>query len=296
MSSVITDQVVHADEVVEAARVYGPTDPIPVTDPNFVPEGFHEKCRDETGGIRITEQNKHLFQDIEHLIRIHKEEGWATEKGITYTCDMSRCPDGRAPTHETLTSMKLMGLKLKGRIIMVEGNVMDCDTENSMETLGQEEMIKLFDVYREASVWERHGGRRKEIRTPGGSDVAAWMDMPSSAELQGTLVTSVIDPEPSITITEDQSFNSNIPVGEYHLKDITTKKNMDGLTCYSMCDEPECCLMSHVMMMGCAGGSIPQDQTDSIMKFFRERKMYKTLDPINGNFDICYRCIKSVVG
>jgi hypothetical protein len=260
MSSVISNPVVRAEEVVEATQVYGPTDSIPVTDPHFVPEGFHERCRDETGGIRITEQNKHLFQDIDHLIRIHKEEEWATEEGITYTRDMSRCPDGRAPTQETLTSMALMGLKLKGRVIMMKGDVKDFDTENSMETLGPEEMTKLFEVYRRASVWERRG-----------------------------------DPEPSITITEDQSFNSNIPMGEYHLKDITTRKNMDGLTCYSMCDEPECCLMSHVMMMGCAGGFIPQDQIDSIMKFFRERKMYKTLDPINGNFDICYRCIKSVV-
>jgi hypothetical protein len=258
------------DSVVEAAHVYGPDDMIPVTNTDFVPEGFHENCIDELGGVKITEQNLHLYADIEHLIRIHMEQEWATEEGVTYTRDISGCPEGRAPTLEVLTSLKLRGYKLRGRIVMEGGSVMDCDTENSMKNLTQDDMPALLETFHRKVKWEEHGCRRRDQWKGRGDD---------------------LNPEQSLILTVDKALQSGIPSGTYNLKDITFRKNEEGLTCFSMCDEPKCCLMSHVMMMGCALGPRNSDETDYVMNFFRERKMFKKKDPVNGDIDICYHCL-----
>ena len=54
---------------------------IDIDDPEFVPEGFHENCRDENGVVKITKENYHLYQDVGRLIKKYNEEGWAQEEG-----------------------------------------------------------------------------------------------------------------------------------------------------------------------------------------------------------------------
>ena len=241
---------------------------IRITNPEFVDAGFHENCRDESGGIKITDENRDLHIDMDFLIKIYTEEGWGQEEGVTYTRDMTGCPGRRAPTLEVILSMMLRGYKLKGRIVLEGGGVKDCDTENAMEALTQSDMEGddgVMASYVSRLVWEN----------------------------RSSVDRGAPDPPKSLNVTVSQAHESGIPSGTYHLKDITFKKSDDGITRYSVCDEPKCCFMSHVMMTICAIGNIPEEDASHAMKFFRERKMFTKKDPVSGNFDICYHCLNS---
>ena len=70
---------------------------VKITDTEFVPEGFHES-REEDGGIKVTDKNGHLLMKTDILEKMHKEDGWATEEGKTYTPEMT----GFAPSQEEI--------------------------------------------------------------------------------------------------------------------------------------------------------------------------------------------------
>ena len=61
---------------------------INITDKDFVDKKFHEN-REEDGGIKITEENKARYGNMERLEKIHVEDGWGTEEGKLYTPDMT---------------------------------------------------------------------------------------------------------------------------------------------------------------------------------------------------------------
>jgi len=238
---------------------------INVTDPNFVPPGFHENCRDENGRITVTKKNGYLYLDNDHLAKMYMEGKWGCEGGVTYSTYMANCPDGRAPTIEAVHSLSLQeDINFKGRIVCEGGKVFDADTPIAMDKIAMEgDVAKLNEVYKtfhEAMEFEYgHNG---------------------------------IPPTSSYTISERESNESGIPSGKYKLKERVFKVGEDGIPMYSICDNPECCLMNNFMLVGCATGMVPRDVNDITMKYFKERKMYKKEDMINGNFDICHRCIR----
>ena len=265
---------VFAEEVVEAACVYGPTDKIPITNPDFVPEGFHETCLDEYGGIKLTDENRHLYIDLGYLTQIHIQNHWGTEKGVTYTRTMTGCPDGRAPTQEVLLDMDLRGFKLAGRVVMEGGCVKDYDTANALENHGGG--ADIMDTFDERFSWEAHQGRRKSI-TP---------DTKSPDGQQHYITESIMDPESTLKLSTPKA---GIPAGTYRLKEANSRKSLEGFGIYALCDEPECCLMSHALLMVVAGSTAPQ--SEYIGKFFRDRVMYDIEDVEHGNSDVCYHCL-----
>ena len=254
------------EEVVEATHVYGPNDTIQITDPDFVPEGFHENCMNEDGSIKVTEKNKHLHRDIDHLARMHKEEGWGSEEGVTYTTHMAKCPDGRAPLIEAVSFLEFReGISLKGRIVCEDGKTMDCDTQNllkKLETIPDDPRVQGLQQCFQDAIFSFQ---------------------------QGTG-----DLEPSIAISEKQSERGGIPVGKYKKKEKERvfRKDVDCPSMFTLCDEPTCCLMNHVMLGVCGAGMLPPPVKETTMKYFKERPMYKHEDLVNGNFDICYLCLK----
>ena len=237
---------------------------INVTDPNFVPEGFHENCREENGRITVTKKNRHLYLDNDHLAKMYMDGKWGCEEGVTYSTDTANCPNGRAPTIDAVHSLSLQEeINFKGRIVCEGGKVFDADTQIAMEKIAMGvDVAKLNEVYKTFQEAMEFEYRHNEI------------------------------PPASYTISERESNESGIPSGKYKLTERVFSVEEDGITMYTMCDNPECCLMNNFMLVGCATGMVPRDVNDLTMKYFKERKMYKKEDMINGNFDICHRCIR----
>ena len=121
----------------------------------------------------------------------------------------------------------------------------------------------------------------------------------------------MVDPEESITITHSQSKAAsekyNVPAGEYKLiKKNVKKTGASGeqiLTSVKCCDEPTCCKMSHYAFVMAYGAAKPWDvdmcynqyeasRKPSSRKFVDTRAMYEKKDLVNGNFDMCYYCLK----
>lgn len=265
-----SEAVFGAESVVEAEAVYCPGDIIPITNPDFVPEGFHENGRNEDGTIKITEINKDIYQDTEHLIRMHKEEGWGSTTGCIYTPASANCPNGRSPLITAVNALMLhKDINLRGRIVCENGKVFDGDTlilvNELMEDPRDPRNLEIPMTFKRAMEFEKDG---------------------ETSPLQE-----------SITVTEESSdylkqvSKRLVPSGEYILKKNTFKKNVDGITMYALCDEPKCCLMNHMFMYAAAGDSLPPPVNDMVMDYFKKRTMYKKEDPVNGNFDVCYRCI-----
>lgn len=243
-----------------------------VTDSEFVPEGFHENCREDDGSIKIIEQNKHLYQDNDHLVKMFKDGLWACEEGVTYTTFDAQCPDGRSPTIDAIQSLSLIrDINFKGRIVCEGGKTFDADTQNFMMTYGSNpnhpRILKIQTTFQKAM-----------------EDFSYWNgDM--GMDYEGTM-----------DVSTKASEESGIPPGKYVLQEKSFKITEDGLSMFSVCDEPDCCLMNHVMLGTCASGLIHPQVKQVTMNYFKQRKMYKMEDHINGNFDICHRCLKECGG
>ena len=250
---------VFAEEVVEATCVYAPTDVIPITNTDFVPEGFHETCLDEYGAIKMTEANRHLYIDSGYLTQIHVENHWGTEKGVTYTRTMTGCPEGRAPTQEVLLDLDLRGFKLAGRIVMEGGCVKDYDTANALQNHegGGSDIMDTFDDH---FLWEQ--------------------------QQQQYLTENIMNPESTIQLTTPKP---GIPAGTYRLKEANSRTSLDGFAIFALCDEPKCCLMSHALLTMVAGSVAPQSR--HFLEFFRDRVMYEINDVEYGNSDVCHHCL-----
>lgn len=264
------EEVAVSEEVVEAVAVYSPGENIPVTDPDFVPEGFHENGRNDDGTIKVTDNNAHLYRDVDHLVKMHMEGLWGNTPGVTYSQDSAKCPDGRVPSSSAVNSLSLHeGVNLRGRIVCAEGKVHDADTPLLLEKLSTEPndpaVIMVPETYQKALTFEE----RVTLQVPD-----------------------------SITISEEQSLNTRdrvleslqVPSGEYTQMP-SYKTNEDGHTMYALCDEPKCCLMNHAFLGLAAVGMLPPPIQIQTMKYFKERTMYTKEDQVNGNFDVCHRCL-----
>ena len=240
---------------------------INVTDPDFVPDGFHENCRDENGAVKITDENRHLYQDVAYLSRIYKEEGWAQKEGTLYTKEMTGCPEGRLPTLESLMSLQLSGHKLYGRIIMTENNVFDADTQNKLANLTPENYEEFILDFSKKNEWTKR-----------------WEPMP-----ENFTITTNVD-----RVVKDGS-HMKIQKGEYKLKPITHKKSEEGLSEFCVCDEPTCCFMTMGLLGFCSGGLVDTDSKYQMMDYFTNRPMYQNKDEIYGNTEICHYCLHQAV-
>jgi hypothetical protein len=242
---------------------------IPITNSEFVPDGFHEDCRDEDGSIKVTENNHHLYQDNEHLVHMFKRGLWACDEGVTYTPHEANCPEDRIPTIEAMNSLSFRSdITFKGRIVCEGGQVFDADTQHIMKELG-----KTPQHPRESTI---------------GPTFQKAMEFHRVNHYQESLPRS-------ITVSQKQSDVAGIPCGEYIRKEMCCKKGEDGLLLFALCDVPDCCLMNHVMLGICASNMMDPVSQQMTTDYFKERTMYKIEDDVNGNFDICQMCITECI-
>lgn len=246
-------------------RLLTKDDTVEIKDPDFVPEGFHENCRDENGAVKITAENRHLYQDVNYLSRIYKEDRWAQTPGVLYTREMTACPNGRLPTLEALMSLQLSGHKLHGRIMMNKNDVFDADTQNKLESLTPDKLPFIMQDFQRKNMWEKSEDAR----------------LPPTVFTIAKNVDGVVD---------DGSY-MKIPEGKYERKEITHKKTEEGVACFMVCDEPTCCLMTQALISMSAVGAFDSATKGEIMGMFKNRTMYKKYDSIKGNVEMCHYCL-----
>ena len=242
---------------------------IDIDDPEFVPEGFHENCRDENGAVKITKENYHLYQDVGHLIKKYREDGWAQEEGVLYTKEMTGCPEGRVPTLESLMSLQLSGYKLHGRIIMTKNNIFDADTQNKLARLTPEKFQGLMMDFQKKNMWEK-------------------MNSESEPPTEYSLAKDVEG------IVEDGSY-MKVLKGKYVLKDITHKKSEEGISHFCLCDEPTCCLMSMALIGYSSTPMLPREMKDDMLNYFKTRNIYQSENEMTGNIEMCRYCLEQSV-
>ena len=236
---------------------------IRVVDEEVVPKGFHENMREDDGSIKVTEKNFEYYRDNDHLVDMYRKGLWGCEEGVTYTTTDAQCPDGRVPKVEALNSISLReDIKLAGRIVCEGGKVFDADTANKLEKMvnyppNHPEYIAMGVTLNKGLMFH-HGNHST--------------------------------PE-KYKISYGASDKTGIPSGEYIRCERTTKKDVDGLMMFTLCDNPECCLMNHAMLGVAVSGKVPGNMRDTMLDYFKNRTMYRMKDEIIGNFDICHRCI-----
>lgn len=237
---------------------------IMVDDPELVPEGFHENCRDENGAVKITKENYHLYRDVGHLIQMYEQEDWAQKEGVTYTKEMSKCPDGRLPTLESLMSLQLSGYKLHGRIIMTKNNVFDADTQNKLARLTEQDVQVLMMDYQKKNLWRKSNSAEDITQFSLSKDVDGIMDDGSHMKMTK---------------------------GVYIKKNLAYSKSEENISKFCLCDEPTCCLMNMTMLNIFATPMLPREFKDEVMDFFKTREIFQKDDEVNGNAEICHYCL-----
>ena len=260
--------------VVSGSMTFSPrTGTYNVNEPAFVPDGFHENRCPETRGLKVTEENKGRLSNLEFLRGKHAE-GWATEEGVTYTPEMTGCK----PTDSELISLSLEGLKFRGRVVTDEGAVHDFDTQQELaEITGHSEIENAIQRFKER---EYHLSQDINVfdKLSSQYNVAKCNGAPCS---------------PTYYITEPNGHVRQVPpAGVYERHEHKGKVNADGIPIVTICDIPEdCCRMNHLMYGLASTGTLPSENQDQIMNYFRDRSMYRHNDNVYGHFDICYYCL-----
>ena len=231
-----------------------------ITDEEFVEEKFHEN-REEDGGIKVTEEIKAKYKNMEHLEKIHVEDGWGTEEGKLYTPDMTGC----LPLQEEVINLSMKGYIVRGRIVCQQGIVMNMDLEHQLESLGQQGAIKCF----------------KEFN----SDIE---DVEYLKSYSTPDAYTLSEKNPWVL---DETFCP--PVGEYTLKEKKFEKKEEGFTAFAMCDNPKCLIKSALALNICAMGLFPEEVKGKIMNFIKTREIYTKKDDFYGNIDICQLCFEN---
>jgi hypothetical protein len=240
---------------------------VKIKDTEFVPEGFHESL-EEDGGIKVTEKNEHLLINTARLEKMHKESGWATEKGKVYTPEMT----GFTPSEEEILNLKMKGYVLRGRIVCSSGRVANEDMENELSSITQEDVQSSINDGERALEWF-YSHQREHLHPP-----------------QKFKINDVTINDAEVITGEEARF----PHGEYLLHDKTSRKNSLELMVFTMCDNPSCLKMSSIMLQLCAMGILHKEDKDCAMEYLKTRNIYHINDPVNGNTDICQRCIGDI--
>lgn len=211
--------------------------------------------------------------NTEILEKMHKEDGWATEECKTYTPEMT----GFAPSQEEILNLRMKGYVLRGRIVCSGGIVSNADMENELAEITQDDFQESINDFGYALSWYC-------------SNQGAHLSPPQKFKINDVTLRSEGVGFPSAS--EKKGF----PHGDYLLKNNTTRKNADGVVMFSMCDNPRCLKMSAIMLQGCALGLLSKEDKDSAMNYLNTRNIYHIKDPVNGNTDLCQRCIGYIGG
>lgn len=231
-----------------------------ITDEEFVEEKFHEN-REEDGGIKVTEEIKAKYKNMEHLEKIHVEDGWGTEEGKLYTPDMTGC----LPLQEEVINLSMKGYIVRGRIVCQQGIVMNMDLEHQLESLGQQGAIKCFKEFNSDIEDVEY---LKSYSTP---------DAYTLSEKNPWVLDDTFCP----------------PIGEYTVTKKNFEKKEEGFTAFAMCDNPKCLVKSTLALNICAMGLVPEVVKCKIMDFIKTREIYTKEDDFYGNTDICQLCFEN---
>jgi len=266
--------------VISGSMTLSPRGLFNVNEPQFVPDGFHENRCSETRGLKVTEENKSRLSNLEFLRKRHRE-GWATEKGITYTTEMTGCK----PTDSELISLSLEGLKFRGRVVTNEGAIHDFDTEIELnENITANDMAHDFNMFM---------SRNAELQNDKQSFDKLAEKYKVAKSTGRTGYPSIFGKTAAYYIQEPNGHERQVPpAGIYELHEHRDKVNADGIPLVTICDIPEdCCRMNHLMYGLASTGALPSENQDQIMNYFRDRPMYRHSDNVYGHFDICYYCL-----
>jgi len=251
------------------------------------------------------------MKNLEHLHKKFISGEWASKSGVTYTRDSSGC----IPTKEEMASLSIRGLDLKGKIVFENGGVSQSDKDNEIEKLwtdfltagvslrGSSVLIqtgRLFKKQKEHIDFHLQMCRRLRSGRPAPRRMR--VDEPGIFDQVKTMVGMDFHP----------------PAGEYEQIPVNSSWESFGVRNVVMCDNPDCCRMSHFTMKIVgevelqlrANGhehrpDIPinavyarigpldfcRGSYESMTNFLLDRLMYRKKDEINGNFDICYQCL-----
>ena len=250
------------------------------------------------------------LKNLEYLHRKFISGEWACEPGVTYTHDSSGC----IPTKEEIIALSIRGLDLKGKIVFEGGGVVESDKGNEIEKLwtdfltagvslrGSSALIqtgRLFKKQKEHIDFHLQMCRRTERLT---APERMRVDEPGVFDQVKNMIGMDFHP----------------PAGEYEQISDNSRWESFGVRNVIMCDNPDCCRMSHftmnivgeVELQLRANGhehrpNIPinaiyarigpldicRGSYEAMTDFMLDRLMYRKKDEINGNFDICYQCL-----
>lgn len=243
-----------------------------IDDPDFVEKKYRESLDDQ---MRIKGKG-HLYTNLD-IIKGAYSMGWGQTPHHIYrpideypikTADGTAVQGKVVVTEEEIVSLGIQGYEFRGRIVCKGGSVYDADMNNKLtSTLSDgpdgpvtKSMMEYFDKLLSVSI------------------ITLWPKNP---------------PQKFLVTTSTDHHGRNIPShGEYTILPKPVVKSEEGLTCYTMCDDPECSLLGHLILATAATpGFIPSYLKTKTISYFSKRPMYKLKDEVNGDFDICYDCL-----
>ena len=245
----------------------------------------------QTGGIRI-EANREKLKNINWHRQQFRDGVWAAHENVTYTIGPI---DDRVPTEDEVLALSLEGLILKGTIVCKGGSTMKADVSNEV----RESIHGFWNYFRYVTPLVKRYNLLSEIhkRRSQSFPYPRRMWVEEQAPLTGFF--------DRICSVKKTDFTP--PSGEYKKIDVTTKWNEYGTRDFTLCDEPDCCRMGHIVLMMCRSSEaktpcfynpafqnsvVPEWWSNSALEFIKGRAMYRKKDEINGNFDICYDCLQ----
>ena len=261
------------------------------------------------------------MKNLEYLQEKFISGEWASNSGVTYTHDSSGC----IPTKEEIIALSIRGLDLKGKIVFENGGVSQSDKDNEIEKLwtdfltagvslrGSSALIqtgRLFKKQKEHIDFHLQMCRIATAHRPGHYRKSLTEEYPSKMRVD----------EPGIfdQVKTMVGMDFHPPAGEYEQIPDNSSWESFGVRNVVMCDNPDCCRMSHFTMKIVgevelqlrANGheqrpNLPinavyarigpldfcRGSYESMANFLLDRLMYRRKDEINGNFDICYQCL-----
>ena len=257
-----------------------------------------------TGGLK-REPLLDKMRNLERLRSKFKEGLWGTEKGVTYKPFVKT---GCIPTEEEVTSLMLEGCQLKGKIVCEDGHVINADMDYEIDEM----LVSWWRVIFQTSfLFRRFSIHYKEhSRIEYGEDGRSL-----ERDAMTPLKMKVEEPGLFRQLTSSIGLNFYPPPGEYErIKENTYWTEYDVLN-ICMCDVPDCNRMSSLLVKMCHAaevqgrersrekeidstfnfppfGLIPLSWASTATEFLYSRAIYRRADKVNGNFDICYQCLK----
>ena len=262
------------------------------------------------------------MKNLEYLQEKFNSGEWASKHGVTYTHDSSGC----IPTREELTSLSIRGLDLKGTIVFENGGVIQTDRSNEIEKLWKDYQGMLVTDAWGIPALVQTEALLKKLKEH--NEFHMQMCRIATAHRPGHYRKSLTEKYPSKMRVDEMGIFDRVktmvgmdfhpPAGEYEQMPENSSWLSYGVRDVVMCDNPECCRMSHfaskivgeVEVQLRANGhkhrpDIPinavyarigpndfcRGSYEAMTNLLLDRLMYRRKDEINGNFDICYQCL-----